>query len=541
MIPQRPRRTGPPTAPWRHCAGPSRANPDRAPSFTKGPFPRRCVGRLVRSSVAKTPTPTPTRGESGGGDSASTIQAIKTLLADSAFINKSEKEIQAGFDLWFGNRKGDAADVDVTKKKQAAGEVYGGFGAAVTGRAAHGSAVHEIPFGLTVEQYHALAQASAIIGVRGDAKGQLRAKLGTKAYTGLKGAVSGFAGAKASAQASGKISMVKGSWYPVGAELSGSASAFAGAQSNGSATFTLAMNPAEWAGIGADIGVAYDAKAGAWADAAGEFVIDPLRGVVLSGSASAFAGVSAEVEVSGSAKLYGRKAFTVSTSVSGSAGVGGKASGGFSLTGGRLTLKGNAEAAMGPGMGGGFGLEADFKPMAVMIYREIAKASWKALARTDGGVSKKTANDFDLAKDALDKNARPRLVKYRDWKLSQLGANLSSEYVKMENVQLIIDENWPRALVKGDGKDVDRIDKYIQDMLEEIFGSDVPYEVYDSSSKSNIKSTVGAQAKVVRGVVKVLQWTPRDIASILAGTVAGKHNKGGNANALYSPHGLAQG
>lgn len=465
-----------------------------------------------------------------GADVESVIRAIleSKLLDESAFINKSKGEIEAGFDLWFGVRKGNAADVDVTKKKQAAGEVYGGFGVAVTGRAAYGSAEHDLPFGLTMKQYQALVQASAIIGVTGVAKGQLRAKLGKKAYTGLTGAISGFAGARASAQGSGKITMLKGCPYPVGAALTGSASAFAGVQSDGNATFTLAMNPAEWAGIGAVIGAEYDAKAGAWADAEGEFIMDPLHGLVISGSASAFAGVSAEVDVSGSAKLYGRKAFTVSTSVSGSAGVGGSASGGFSLKGGKLTLKGKAEAAMGPGMGGGFGLDADFKPFAVLINREIAKASWKALAVTDSGVGKK-ATDPALAGPSLETDVRPGLVKYRDWKLSQLKANLATEYVKMEKIQAIIDESWPRTLIKVKN---DVIDKYLAIMLENIFGAEVPLDE---------TKNVEAQAIVNKGLVKVLQFKPRDIASILGGTVGGRHGKGENTNAAYSPHGLAQG
>ncbi len=455
------------------------------------------------------------------------------LLTNSAFINKSPQEIQAGFDLWFGVRKGNAADVDVTKKRQMAGEVYAGGGAAVTGRAAYGSAEHELPFGLTVTQYDALAQASAIIGVQGVAKGQLRAKLGTKAYTGLKGAISGFAGAKATAQGSGKLVMVQGIPFPVGAKLAGSVAAFAGAQSDGNLEFTLAMNPAEWAGIGLDIGADYDAKAGAWADASGDFTFDPLgEGISLSGTASAFAGVSGEVGVSGSAKLYGRKAFTVSTSVSGSAGVGGSASGGFSLKGGTLVLKGKAEGAMGPGLGGGFGLGMDFKPIAVLINREIAKASWKALATTDRGVGKK-ATDPDLARRSLDADVRPRLVKYRDWKLHQLEANLAAEYAKMENIQMIIDENWPRTLIRVKN---DEIDNHIIAMVKEVFGVEYP----DSQSSSGAMKTVDVDVRVTKGQLKVLQFVPRDIASILAGTVAGKHGKGENANAAYSPHGLAQ-
>jgi hypothetical protein len=472
-----------------------------------------------------------------GPDVEAVIEAVEKsgLLANSAFINKSPKEIQAGFDLWFGVRKGNAADVDVTKKLQAAGEVYGGGGAAVTGRAAYGSAEHELPFGLTVTQYHALAQASAIIGVHGAAKGQLRAKLGTKAYTGLKAGVTGFVGAKVSAQVAGKLSMVEGVPFPVGAKASASASAFAGAQSDGDLTFTLAMNPAEWAGIGADIGADYDAKAGAWADASGEFVFDPLsEGIALSGTASAFAGVSAEVGVSGSAKLYGRKAFTVRTSVSGAAGAGGKASGGFSLKGGKLVLTGKLEGALGAGLGGGFGVGVDFKPIAVLINREIAKASWKVLAKSDDGVIKQ-ATDPTLAARTLETTVRPRLVKYRDWKLSQLDANLATEYVKMENIQMIIDQNWPRTLIKVKNAE---IDNYIIKMLKEIFEVDFP----DSQSKvKGATKKVVVDARVEKGLLKVLQFVPRDIASILAGTVSGKHGKGENANAAYSPHGLAQG
>lgn len=474
--------------------------------------------------------------ERGDTDVDSVVEAVEKsgLLSNSAFINKSEKEIQAGFDLWFGVRKGDAANVDVTKKKQAAGEVYGGGGAAIAGRAAYGSAEHELPFGLTIKQYDALAQASAIIGVYGTAKGQLRAKLGTKAFTKLEGGISGFAGAKASAQGSGKLTMVKGVPFPVGAKLSGSAAAFAGAQSSGDATFTLAMNPAEWAGIGADLGIDYDAKAGAWADAEGEFVFDPLgEGIALSGSASAFAGVSAEAGVSGSAKLYGRKAFKVSTSVSGSAGAGGSASGGFSLKGGTLVLKGKAEGALGPGLGGGFGLDVDFKPVAVLINRAIAKAAWKAISQADSGASKQAATDPIAARRMLDTAVRPRLEKYRDWKLHQLGANQASEYVKMENIQMIIDENWPRTLIKAKN---DEIDNYIITMLTEIFG--VEYD--DPQSKTGAKKTVVVDARVKKGELKVLQFVPRDIASILAGTVAGKHGKGENTNALINPFSLAQ-
>lgn len=92
---------------------------------------------------------------------------------------------------------------------------------------------------------------------------------------------------------------------------------------------------------------------------------------------------------------------------------------------------------------------------------------------TDIGVSKK-ATDPALAGPSLETDVRPGLLKYRDWKLSQLKANLATEYVKMEKIQAIIDENWPRTLIKVKN---DVIDKYLADMLEEIFGTEVPLDV----------------------------------------------------------------
>jgi hypothetical protein len=75
-------------------------------------------------------------------------------------------------------------------------------------------------------------------------------------------------------------------------------------------------------------------------------------------------------------------------------------------------------------------------------------------------------------------------------------------------------------------------------MLKEIFEVDFP----DSQSKvKGATKKVVVDARVEKGLLKVLQFVPRDIASILAGTVSGKHGKGENANAAYSPHGLAQG
>jgi hypothetical protein len=123
-------------------------------------------------------------------------------------------------------------------------------------------------------------------------------------------------------------------------------------------------------------------------------------------------------------------------------------------------------------------------------------------------------------------------------KLTQLRMNKASEYVKMEKIQAIIDMNWPRPLVK---KKSQPVDTYIENMLKKVFGDDVPYDVYDAKTKKDVSKTVVVDARVDKGKIKVLQFVPRDIASILGGTVSGRHGRGENANAAYSPHGLAQG
>jgi hypothetical protein len=464
------------------------------------------------------------RGKKRGkkGDDAK-VNALVKLLESSKVASLTEEEVQVGLDLWLSGRAGNVHDVDVTKHKaQKAGEVSGGVGGGAYARGAVAATRRlDYPLGLTPTQYQALAELGAFVGVEGKAAGQVHAKIGP-AYLKVLASAKVFAGAVARAGAKGHVTFVDGIAFPVGFGAEGSASASVGVRASAEGEFTGGFLPHTLAGIGVAIHADVSAFSGAEVSIAGKGQLDLLRGrIVLSGEFSPFVGAKVEGSIGGSAMLYGRKAFKIKGKGLAATGAGGEAKFEFSAIGGKLTLKFTALGALGAGLGAGADLESDFKPLAVFIWRQAAKAKWAAQA-TDPDVRRKVTG----YQQALDADVRPQLVGYRDLKIAQLRVNDATNYVKIEKVQAILDWHWPRTemrqLARGSHVLVHNIDRAIETMIKRVFEEVPGFGPGDDLA-------VVVDVVVSKGQIKSLQTTPRELHVLLGGGIEGKHAHGADA------------
>jgi hypothetical protein len=221
-----------------------------------------------------------------------------------------------------------------------------------------------------------------------------------------------------------------------GIVLEGSAKAFAGAK--GKATVDASFEVGSL-GLGGELELTGSAGAGAEAEGEISFTKDSIA---ISGSAKAFAGVEGEVTGSGTARLYGREAFKVSGGVSGQLGAGGEVSGGFKIKGGKIEFHVGAKGAVGLGGGGDVDMALDLKPIAVWAWRQADKAKWSL--RTDG-----------KGDDLLDHPAKfvepltSKIAKYSQMKIDALHLKKAENFVKIEKLQAYVGEVMPRKQVKG--------------------------------------------------------------------------------------------
>ncbi|MBV8762600.1 MAG: hypothetical protein JO257_35270 [Deltaproteobacteria bacterium] len=278
------------------------------------------------------------------------------------------------------------------------------------------------------DAYAVLVQAGLIVGASLKLTGELEAKYG-KLTTKLGGNLTLFAGVVA--QVTGRAQ--------VGADgvvLQGSASAFAGAKGKGSVELTFDVGAL---GLGGEIEA--EGKAGAWAEAEGELAFSK-ESIAVQGSVKAFAGVEGEVTGTGTARLYGRDAFTVKAGLTGQLGAGGEVGGGFKIKGGKIELHLDAKGSLGFGGGGDIDMTADLKPVAVWAWRQADKAKWAL--RTDG-----------KGKDILDHPAQivdplsSKIAKYSQAKIDALHLKKAENFVKIEKLQAYVGEVMPRKQIKG--------------------------------------------------------------------------------------------
>jgi hypothetical protein len=221
-----------------------------------------------------------------------------------------------------------------------------------------------------------------------------------------------------------------------GVVVQGSATAFAGAKGKGSVEASFDVGAL---GLGGELEV--EGKAGAWAEAEGELALSK-ESIAVSGSVKAFAGIEGEVSASGTARLYGRDAFKVKAGATGQLGVGGEVGGGFKVRGGKIELHLDAKGTLGFGGGGDVDLTADLKPVAVWAWRQADKMKWSL--RTDG----KGKELLDTPSKFVDPLAS-KVAKYSQSKIDALHLKKAENFVKIEKLQAYVGEVMPRKEVKG--------------------------------------------------------------------------------------------
>ena len=223
-----------------------------------------------------------------------------------------------------------------------------------------------------------------------------------------------------------------------GMVLEGSAKAFAGAK--GKASVEAKASTSARSALGGEVEV--EGQAGAWAEAEGELSCSS-ESIAVSGSVKAFAGVEGSVSGTGTARLYGRDAFKVKAGITGQAGVGGEAGGGFKIKGGKIELHLDAKGTLGIGGGGDVDLTADLKPVAVWAWRQADKAKWAL--RTDG----KGKAILDNPQQIVDP-LTAKVGKYAQEKIDALHLKKAENFVKIEKLQAYVGEVMPRK--RGEGR-----------------------------------------------------------------------------------------
>lgn len=319
--------------------------------------------------------------------------------------------------------------------------------------------------GLTIkpglmEALEATFEAAAKVGADATLEGFIKGSYGPISAE-LAGKLSVFAGAAASVSGTLSVGLLK-------TGVAGSASAFAGVKAEAEASLKIGLGDAEVAAT-----IEGSLMAGAEAAAKGEFTIG-LSGVTIEGEAEAFAGLKASAKASGSVAYKGRTIFSASGEVSVSAGIGGKVKGGFSASGGKVTLSGGLAASLGLGAGVEFDIELDLYALVAAIEEMIVNAF---LAQKD-----------EINRGSPDSERVPLLDQTQAVKMHKLGyetmlndfrayskkkAKQGKHGVKMLRVQEILDKRYPKLkdsycfLETDDGiemaiKDVFRVDAMVQ-------------------------------------------------------------------------------
>lgn len=320
----------------------------------------------------------------------------------------------------------------------------------IKGSASHESALQATVYGRAegvelAEDYAVLVQAGIIVGGSLELSGELEARYG-KVATKLGANLQLFGGIIA--QVSGRAQIGSS-----GVVLEGNAKAFAGAKGKASVDGSFDIGSL---GVGGELEA--EGQAGAWAEAEGELSFSK-ESIAVSGSVKAFAGVEGTATATGTARLYGRDAFTVKAGVTGSLGAGGEAGGGFKIKGGKIELHLDAKGAVGIGGGGDIDMAADLKPVAVWAWRQVDKAKWSL--RTDGKGKELLDNPSQFVAPLTSK-----VSKYSQSKIDALHLKKAENFVKIEKLQAYVGEVMPRKQVKG-RPNAAAIDACIKEAIEQ--------------------------------------------------------------------------
>ena len=283
----------------------------------------------------------------------------------------------------------------------------------------------------TMEALTAVFEASAKAGFGGDLEGSLTASNGPLALE-LKGKISAFVGVWAEAKGSLNLSRT-------GIALEGSAKVGAGAKSEGEVTMGVSV---------ADLGIAgggsYEALAGAEAGVEGKFSLG-LNGIEASGKAEAFAGAKVKGEAKAELNYKGKVLIKISGELEAAAGVGGAVEGEFSFSNGMLVFGGKLAAALGIGGGAGAKVEVDFAEIGNTIVDIVDRALTKEVVdnRSTGDQDREQMPEDEQAKmiDQLYNGLYPHVKAYADKKAALQAKGRAANFVKLENLQELIDKH----------------------------------------------------------------------------------------------------
>jgi hypothetical protein len=230
--------------------------------------------------------------------------------------------------------------------------------------------------------------------------------------------------------------------------------------------------------LGLDVQLAGAVEAALRAKAEGDFKVTK-SGVDVGWEAEAMAGVSAAATGKAAAKLYGRDVLSMKGSVGTHAGYVYGSTGRFTAQGGKIRIKMGLAASPGLPVGAKAELEpsVDFKPLAVYVARQMAKASWEATK------AQQVIQDPTAAKALLVQD----LKAYSDDKRQKLATKDAENYVKREKVQQYVEQRFPVDFFKNDTTNSSRMDAIIKAAIEETLVPKAGKKVEATVSRGKVK------------------------------------------------------
>lgn len=296
-------------------------------------------------------------------------------------------------------------------------------------------------------------------GVYGELSAEAKARLEAMARQEGKLAVGDFASFAASVEGR--------AWIQARAKVAASGSigtdgivanveARAGVEAGATVTVTTEL---EIGDLGLDAEAEAKFRAAAEVGGQGTFAVDG-GGVTVGGEAYVFAGVEVKAEGEVRAKMYGRNVLGVKGTAAGHAGYKFGGGGFFEMRGGRLIVSFEVagSVAMPAGATLGTGVAIDAKPVAVAVARGLSDLKWalnsekaqKAMTNTD----ERKAKLVGLLQD------------YSDFKRKQLASKKSSEYVKIEKIQMHVKDCFPVSQLTDDSSpEAQRINQAIREAI----------------------------------------------------------------------------
>ena len=364
--------------------------------------------------------------------------ALKKILeADSTTMRRAVLMMaQAG---WFGEQVRKTETAKGTTEATISGQ------AGASARAGASAKVDTDASGL-VQAVQLLAAANLIVGVGGELHLRKTRKLGNRVELEASKKLQTFAGFAASAHGKLDIDVLNKQ-----ISLQGGASAMAGAQASGEIAGKISMGDTELLANAQG-----EAFAGVKGDVRGKLAFG-LEGVELAAKASAFAGASAEAKFGGSLGYRGTPLVSASGGISVNAGVGGKIGGTFKFVNGKLTIGGALGLSLGLGAGIEFEVTIDFIAIANAIQDlivgaivsrrkkqlplppELGTINFDVDADDEADYTEKTKGATQDTMQLFD-FVQKALVNFGLRKYAHQKSKGGAHYMKRENVQLILNQ-----------------------------------------------------------------------------------------------------